>query len=219
MRSLALVCLTLALGGCFPRNPGPRLAHFADQAPAVGAPAPEFELPSVDGEVVRLSDLIGERPLVVQFGSHSCPVYRYRRHSMGELIDEYGDRAHFVVVYTLEAHPAGSKSPYDDEEWLTMINRVTGVRVTQPGDDRERLAQAAFSRDRLGLAQTMLVDRVDDGVWTAYGGASSPGFVIDVEGRIASRQVWIDPKEIRRTLDHLLAPTSGEPSSELTLDN
>ena len=40
--------------------------------------------------------------------------------------------------------------------------------------------------------------------WRAYGAASSPGFVIDRNGRIVLRQVWIDPEEIDTVLDSLL---------------
>ena len=211
MRYAVLSLLALALAGCFPHAPGRRLAHFDQQAPRVGSPAPTFVLQGVDGEPVELAELIGERPIVIQLGSHSCPVYRYRRFSMERLIRDYQDRVHFLVVYTIEAHPTGSKSPYDDEEWVTMINRVTGVRIPEPADEAERLERAAFSRDRLELSQTVLVDGLDNEVWSAYGGASSPGFVVDLEGRVALRQVWIDPSGIRKTLDRLLEGVPAGP--------
>lgn len=63
-----------------------------------------------------LSAIIGEQPVVLQLGSHSCPVYRYRRFDIFALQREYADRADFVVVYTQEAHPVRSDSPYRDEE-------------------------------------------------------------------------------------------------------
>ena len=198
------VALLLPLVGCFPKQAGPRLAHFAEQAPAVGDPAPDFVLTDLEGNSVSLSSLVGERPIVLQLGSHSCPVYRYRRHWMRDLAREYEGRAHFLIVYTLEAHPTGSKSPYADKEWRSLVNRVTGVSVEQTSTDEERRARAAWSQERLRLEQDMLVDGVDDDVWEAYGSASSPAFVIDLDGRIASRDVWIDPKAIRRTLEQIL---------------
>lgn len=51
----------------------------------------------------------------------------------------------------------------------------------------------------------MAADGMDNGIWKAYGAASSPAFVIDREGRIALRQVWLDPKGIAQALDRLLA--------------
>ena len=200
----ALLLLWSTLLGCFPSRPGPRLAHFADEAPALGERAPGFVLQDVGGLPVSLEDLIGVRPVVVQLGSRSCPVFRYRRFGVEGLIEEFRDAVEFVVVYTVEAHPDGSKSPYDDEEWLTWINRVTGVRVEQAESTVARRAEARETIDRLGLQQTVLVDDVDNEVWRAYGGAPSAAFVLDREGRVALRQVWIDPAEIRDVLRSLL---------------
>lgn len=214
VRTVLLLVATTALTGCFPHQPGPRLTHFDGQAPKLEAPAPPFELRSVDGQVVALDDLVGEQPIVLQLGSRSCPVFRNRRHWVEGLIEDYGDRVRFLVVYTLEAHPVGSKSPYDDEEWLTLFNRMTGVRVPQASTDDERMNQAKLTRDRLYRQSTVLVDTMDNEIWSAYGGASSPAFVIDRDGRVALRQVWIDPGEIRRTLDRLLAPTLPTPAAE-----
>ncbi len=203
-------CLVLPLAlsltaGCFPKGPGPRLAHFEHQAPAVGEPAPTFELRGLDGETVRLEELLGDKPIVLQLGSHSCPVYRYRRFDMEDLARDFGDRVHFLLIYTLEAHPKGSKSPYEDEEWVSLPNRVTGVFIDQPKDLPARTARAEFSAEKLKLPHQVLVDSMDNAVWSAYGSASSPAFVIDRHGNIASSQVWIDPKEIRRVLEELLA--------------
>ncbi|MEM6795840.1 MAG: deiodinase-like protein [Acidobacteriota bacterium] len=202
-RLLLLALLPLALG-CFPKSPGTTLAHFADQAPAEGAAAPLFELQDLEGAPVQLAELIGDKPVVVQLGSHSCPVYRYRRHTMDNLWEEYEGRVHFLVVYTREAHPVGSESPYRDGEWDPMINRLTGARVAEPQTLEERRETASYSRQELELPVPVLVDDMENSVWSAYGAAASPGFVIDTEGRIALRQVWLNPKEIKRTLDGLL---------------
>lgn len=205
-RNTVLLCLLAAFGSaCFPHQPGPRLAHFETQAPQVGERAPDFILHDLDGEPVALADLVRDKPVVLQFGSHTCPVYRYRRFGMAKVHEDYQDRVHFLVVYTLEAHPVGSKSPYAEEEWDTWWNRVARVRVEQPADAEARLDQARFSHDKLELTVPMVVDTMDDGTWQDYGAASSPAFVLDREGRVVLRQVWTDPKEIRQALDDLLA--------------
>lgn len=204
---LALALLgAIGVGGCFPRHPGPRLAHFEERAPAAGEVAPAFRVTDTSGSAVELTDLLGERPVVLQLGSRSCPVFRYRRFGMEKLIADYADRVHFVVVYTIEAHPAGAKSPYDDEEWLTWINRLTGVRIEQAGDVEARRHEAAATAARLDLAQQVLVDSTDNEVWQAYGAAPSAAFVLDREGRVVLRQVWVDPVGLRAALDTLLEP-------------
>ncbi len=196
--------LLLFVAGCFPQKAGPRLAHFETQSPAVGEVAPSFELTSLRGERVALADLVGEKPIVLQFGSHSCPVYRYRRHWMEGLAADYEGRAHFVLVYTREAHPVGSPSPFTEGEWDPWLNRLVGVRVREPQSLEERLRQAAASHEKLELGREMWVDSMDDAAWSAYGGAASPAFVLDRSGRVALRQVWVGPREIRATLDRLL---------------
>lgn len=206
---LGLFIVGVLVSGCFPKQPGKRLTHFPVEAPAVGSQAPEFVATTPDGKVARLSSWIGTRPVVLQLGSHSCPVYRYRRHSMGDLWADYGERAHFLVVYTLEAHPEGATSPYSDEEWNPLINSWLGVNLSPVSGLEERQERARWSRNALELPVTMLVDSMDDSVWRAYGRASSPAFVIDLEGRIVLRQAWLDPKPIRRALDRLLGPSTS----------
>ncbi len=202
------MAVALAVAGCFPHHAGPRLAHFDETAPRLGEPAPSFKLFDLDGESVELAELIGDRPIVLQLGSHSCPVYRYRRFSMEDLYDEFRDRVHFLLVYTVEAHPVDSKSPYDEGEWDVWWNRLTGVRVRQPSDLESRRAQAEDSNQRLGYQARIIVDEMDDAVWRSYGAASSPAFVIDTDGRVAARQVWVEPKEIRRVLRRLLGESN-----------
>ncbi len=209
--------LIAGISGCFPHKPGRRLAHFDSLAPPVGAPAPRFELQDTDGNPIRLAELIGGKPIVLQLGSQSCPVYRYRRFGMASLYKEYKNKANFLVVYTLEAHPAGAKSPYADGEWLTWWNRVANVRIPLPANAAERQKQARLSHETLQIAYPMVTDRMDNSIWQAYGAASSPAFVIDRNGHIALKQVWLNPKGIEQVLDRLLtdrsAPTSGKPAS------
>ena len=78
------------------------------------------------------------------------------------------------------------------------------MRIQQPRTARERMATALMSRDTLALKYSVAVDDMDDKIWRAYGAASSPGFVIDRNGRIVLRQVWIDPEEIDKVLASLL---------------
>ncbi len=204
--SMSAGCATL-----FPIEAGDDLADFDQQAPRVGQPAPELQARRLDGSTVQLADLIGTRPVVLQLGSHSCPVYRYRRFDIAKLQREYGERVAFVVVYTIEAHPAGSKSPYRDGEWLSGFNRITGTRMRQPETMQARIEQAAWSTDKLERRDLVVVDGIDDSTWRRYGSAPSAAFVIDTDGRIALRQPWVEPKGIRRVLEQLLQSGDAKP--------
>ncbi|MGH9381675.1 MAG: deiodinase-like protein [Thermoanaerobaculia bacterium] len=189
---------------CFPHQAGPRLAHFADSSPTPGSEVPDVVVYDADGGEARLADVIGRRPVVLQLGSRSCPVFRYRRFGMQKLQREFAGRVDFLVLYTQEAHPVGSPSPYSKAEWDLWINRLTGVRLGATKTLEERRERAADTVQRLELDAAVLVDGMDDAAWSAFGAAPSPAFVLDADGRVVLRQVWVDPSELRPVLRRLL---------------
>ncbi|MEX2499174.1 MAG: deiodinase-like protein [Wenzhouxiangellaceae bacterium] len=207
VRLVMCVAVVVLHGGCalwFPTEAGDDLAHFEDRAPHPGQPAPNMTVRKLDGSEVDLVELFGNRPVVLQLGSHSCPVYRYRRFDMAKLQDAYRDRVDFVVVYTTEAHPDGAPSPYRDEEWLTFFNWITNTRVPQTGNIDERIDQAAWSTRELERSDLVVVDEMDDLAWRAYGAAPSAAFVVDSQGNVVLSQPWVEPDGIREALDELL---------------
>jgi hypothetical protein len=199
-----LVLVGAAATGCFPHLAGPRLAHFESLAPAVGQRLPPLRVVDLAGRERELAELLGERPVVLQLGSATCPVFRYRRHGIERLARELGDRVGFVVLYTREAHPVGSPSPYTGEPWDPWINRLTGVRLRDTATTEDRRRRADEARERLGLVPLLVVDPQGDPGWSALGRAPSAVFVIDASGRVAARQVWVDPQGLRRALLDLL---------------
>ncbi len=48
--------------------------RWLDAAPKLGERAPDFDLPDVGGKRHRLSDLRGV-PVVIEFGSYTCPIF------------------------------------------------------------------------------------------------------------------------------------------------
>src|ERR1051326_8155393 len=51
--------------------------RWVTEGPRIGDPAPDFELADLDGNWLRLSDLRG-RPVVLEFGSYTCPIFSDR---------------------------------------------------------------------------------------------------------------------------------------------
>ena len=203
-----LLPILICLGGCralFPTEAGDELQHFTEEAPALGEHLPDLSLVTTDGRRVRLPDIAAGKPVVLQLGSHSCPVYRYRRFDVRKLKEEFEGSVDFVTLYTLEAHPEGSVSPYRDEEWNPLINKIFGVRVSQPQSLHARIARAAWSSEALENRSSVLVDNMSDAGWKAFGRAPSAAFVIDEKGHVVLRQVWVEPSAIRRALRQLLA--------------
>ena len=82
--------------------------HYAagiQQVAAVGAPAPDFTLETLDGEAVRLSDFRG-RPVVLNFWATWCPPCIEEAPALEALHQRYRDRLVILGVDHLEAAPA-----------------------------------------------------------------------------------------------------------------
>ena len=213
-RSLCFVLIlaSLLLTGCsrlFPKEAGPHLGHFKQEAPAVGTPAPNVVLSDIDGNPVELSSLLGDKPVVVQLGSYTCPVFRYRRFDMQPLRARYKDQVEFVVLYTTEAHPVGSNSPYVDREWVPWHNRLTRVKTRESLSLDERREQAQFSIKQMHSNARFLIDSMNNTGWQAYGRAPSAAFLINTEGNVRFRQVWIEPKRLEEEIKLLLVQTTS----------
>ena len=69
--------------------------------------APDSQLISVDGKSRRslLDFNRGSRPLVVNFCSWTCPIFRARVDEFLSIVREFSDAADFLTVYIEEAHP------------------------------------------------------------------------------------------------------------------
>lgn len=215
-----MVTLAIALSGCshlFPQKAGPTLQHFAYEAPAIGTEAPNISVTTLDGSSIELHSLFGTRPVVLQLGSYTCPVFRYRRFDMQPLRQRYQDQIEFVVLYTVEAHPVGSNSPYVDREWDPWHNRLTRVRIKQADSLLQRQSQASFARQQMHSNARFLVDAMNDSGWQAYGRAPSAVFVIDSEGIIQFRQVWVEPRALEEQIKATLNEAGKSAIKEGTL--
>src|SRR6476469_10830567 len=62
--------------------------------------APDFALPAVgSGKIVALRNYKGKTPVVLVFGSYSCPNFRAASATLEELYAKYGQRIPFLLVY------------------------------------------------------------------------------------------------------------------------
>ncbi len=180
------------------RGRGRRGAGRADgvgSGPKPGDAAPAFELTGVTGETVTLASLRG-KPVVIEFGSYTCPVFRRQVQPLQTLQTRFGDSVHWVLVYTKEAHPVDGH--------VAGINRREGIEVPQHVSFEKRLECAKICRRKMNLKAMVLVDGIDNKITEAYGGHPNRGFVIDADGMVVSRQNWIDADKTREALEGLL---------------
>lgn len=141
----------------------------AFDAPAAGEPYRDATLWTLDGEEVRLSDYLGDKPLVLETGSVTCPMYGASVPPMQELAAKYPE-LDFVVMYVREAHP--------------------GERVGAHADLEAKIEAARSARERHGERRTVLVDDVAGTAHALYGSMPNSVFVIAPNGAVLTRTMW-----------------------------
>ena len=166
----------------------PEYARWLQAGPHVGQPAPDFVLADLAGNEVRLSDLCGQ-PVVLEFGSYTCPIFSDRVHAMEQLAREHAE-AIFLVIYVREAHPGEHQRPH-----RSLVEKRSAAH---------KLAMEE------ALARRVLVDTLDGATHRAYGGAWNPVYVIGPDGRIALRQAWNHPQDVAAALDALKLGTNAD---------
>ena len=154
------------------------LVNAQDPGPKIAQAAPDFELAdAATGKQVRLRDFRGKRPVVLIFGSYSCPNFRGSASALRSLQQKYGSRVAFLLVYIREAHSTG--------DWQSTRNTNEEADTAPPSNMGEKTEHASMCSRRLHLPFPAVVDGLNDAVEKAYNAWPSRAFVITREGRIA----------------------------------
>lgn len=130
------------------------------QTARVGAPAPDFELPDLDGKLVKLSSFRG-KTVVLEWFNPGCPFVK-ASHTKGSLVDAAARQAKSGVV------------------WLAINSGAPGKQGH--GAEANRAGKATFK-----LEHPILLDEPGT-VGKAYGAAHTPHlYVIDAQGVLVYR--------------------------------
>jgi len=185
---LRTALLSAGPGGAFVPGDGPTVPMLVkglygsevgslQEGPAVGDTAPDFELKTADGsQTVKLSKLVGPKPVVLVFGNFTCGPFRAIFPEADSLRERYKDRATFVMVYVREAHPL--------DGWKMESNTRVGVAVKQPTTTGERAKVCELFQERLKPGMTVLVDDIADTAGNLYSGMPARFYVIDTKGKV-----------------------------------
>lgn len=144
-------------------------------------------LKTLDGNTVRLSDYLRDKPLVLETGSMTCPMYAQSVPPMMKLIERYPGLDH-ILMYVREAHP--------------------GELQPQHRTEAEKIAAAKKTKRRYHDDRTILVDDVDGSAHRYYGTMPNSIFVIAPDGKILFRSIWNNADEMEAILG---AIARGEP--------
>lgn len=154
-----------------------KAAQAAIPGPKLNEKAPDFELAEAGaGRTVSLRYYRGSRPVVLVFGSYSCPNLRSAANALQSMHERYGARIPFLLVYIREAH-AGS-------EWQSTRNEREAVHIAQPTSMGEKGQHATMCVRKLHFTFPAVVDGMDGKVEAAYGAWPSRAFVVGTDGRV-----------------------------------
>ena len=105
----------------------------------LGTAAPDFSLPNVDGRVLSLEDVVGERGTVVMFICNHCPFVKHVADQLAALGRDYLPRGLGVVAISsndVSAHPA------DSPEQMVHEAEDRGYVFPYLYDESQEVAQA-----------------------------------------------------------------------------
>lgn len=190
---LVSTCLLFALGVAFIRlNQGGQIAsnrpvgvwhdRVLQNELAIGSTAPSFSLSTADGSgELSLSRILENRqPVVLVFGSRTCPYFRREAETLGQLVNKYADSAQFVFVYIREAHPVGEGVIPEN----INIEPIDSGRSIQA----RRIAAQTCSAD-MGLSMTLLVDKLDNSVAESYQAWPERAYVLNADGTLIHKSL------------------------------
>jgi Spy/CpxP family protein refolding chaperone len=168
--------------------------------PDIGSPVPAIKIQETNGRVFDPASYKG-RVLVLEFGSLSCPTFRQQVQAMETLKNSEGGRAFFLIVYTREAFPAGTK---DVER-----NRSDGISVSETTTLDERKARALQAQNDLHITIPMAVDPMDNSVSAAFGTFPNGAVVIGKDATIAELEHWTNPDTLKVAIDDAVSQGSN----------
>jgi peroxiredoxin len=187
MRGCLPVVLTLALAACRGSEP-PHLA--------IGAAAPEFSLPGIDGKVHTLADYRDNRVLAVVFTGNSCPVSQQYEARIRKLHEDYRGKGVSVVAINPNA-PAAMQ--------------LADLGYSDVGETLEDMKRRAADRQ---LPYPYLSDGQDQAVSKKFGVTSTPHVFVFDHARMLRYEGRIDDgrqgggTDARNAIDALLAGKS-----------
>ena len=98
--------------------------------------APDWQLPTVDGDIVRLSEVTAERPTIILFWATWCPYCKGLMPYLQEIQDDYGERVQVLAVHFRDDNGDAvafmKKNGYDftlltNGEPVAKLNQVWGT--------------------------------------------------------------------------------------------
>jgi hypothetical protein len=165
----------------------------------------EFWLKDLNGVEVSLLELLSEKPVMLEFGSYTCPQFRQQVADTESLMAKYRDQIQFIIVYVIEPYPVGSQSPYSYKEWILANSYDTqGNPIAQPQTYEERVKLASLCIKDAGITALVLVDEINNPIWQIYGPAPNLAYLIGTDDNVIEAQIWYNAAAMETAIDNYL---------------
>lgn len=156
-------------------------ARVLEEKANLGQPAPGFAVLGTDGRTKRsLSDcLAAGKPVVLIFGSCTCPRFMAACGPLEQLYQTYKDRVTFLLIYLQEAHPGAILSVATESGGKEL--RVIPL-ITKEAESLENLRKLV----QLGkLTIPAGIESPANSVNRDYAGYPNRLYVVTTDGRVA----------------------------------
>jgi hypothetical protein len=150
------------------------------------------------------------RPVVLVFGSYTCPKLRSSATELKRIAAQYHDRVDFRLVYISEAHAnAGAES-----QWQSTINQKEGIDLPAARTLDEKQDHAALCLRKLTLPFGVEVDGMDAAAERAYQAWPSRLYVVGRDGKVAFQtrlgELDFHADDLERALREILTRRVGD---------
>lgn len=159
--------------------------RFHQSAPKAGEPFPEFKIKTTDGGAVSKQNFINRKPLLLIFGSLTCPMTASSMPNIKRLHNKFGDKVEFVMLNVREAHP--------------------GERVPQPETEETKLDHARKFKQLYDIDWTVATDDINGTLHRALDPKPNAAFLMNRIGTVVFRSLWAsDENALTQALENLL---------------
>jgi tetratricopeptide (TPR) repeat protein len=141
-----------------------------EQAPALSA----TQMSS--GERVTLAQLRNVGPILIVFGSYTCPNFRAAAGKLNALYAKYKGQISFYLIYIREAHSTA--------DWQSTRNEREGIVLRAATTMSEQQEHAGMCVRKLHIGFPALLDDMSGAAEKAYSAWPSKAYVVDRQGRI-----------------------------------
>jgi peroxiredoxin len=114
-------------------------------APNVGALAPGFTLPTIDGQTVTLDELKGQ-PVLLSFGQTTCVACQYQLPYLQAAFEESGQEVKFIAIYIAES--SDTVQQYTENEGVGFTVALDGDATAAIAYNIRRIPDNFFIDDQ-----------------------------------------------------------------------